>query len=383
MTAPIVVIGTGLAGFNVIKGLRKLAPEQPIVMLTADDGRNYSKPMLSNGFAKNKTADELALNSAEETAKKYQLELRTHTEVLAIDRDNKQLQLADGEIAYDKLVLALGADTWTPPLKGDAVDQIYSVNDITDYGHFRAAIEGQKKVLVLGGGLIGCEFANDMVSAGHSVELVEPQGYCLPLLLPEQASQAVAAGLQQAGVRFHFGPLAEAVNHAPNGKFITQLSDGTEVESDVVFSAIGLRPRTALAKAAGLDTERAIVVDRQLRTSDANIFALGDCAEVDGHLLPFVLPLMAASRALAKTLAGEETNVSYGVMPVTIKTPACPVTVLPVSKEEAGEWQIETQGQDVKALFYAADGELKGYALTGAYVKEKMKLNKDIAPLMP
>lgn len=381
--SPVVVIGTGLAGFNTVKELRKLAPEQPIVMLTADDGRNYSKPMLSNGFAKGKTADELAMATAAEIADKHNVEVRAHSQVVAIDRDNKQLQLADGPLAYDKLVLALGADTWLPPMKGDAVDAIFQVNDITDYGHFRAALEGKKKVLIIGGGLIGCEFANDLINGGFEVELVEPQGRCLPLLLPEQASEAVAAGLQEAGVRFHFGPLAEGVSHGKDGKLLTQLSDGSQIESDLVLSAIGLRPRIALAKEAGLETNRGIITDQLLRTSDANIFALGDCAEVEGHVLPFVLPLMAASRALAKTLTGEETKVVYGVMPVTIKTPACPTVVLPVPADAEGDWQIEADGQDVRALFRDPDGSLKGYALTGAIVKEKMKLNKEVAPLMP
>lgn len=379
---PIVVVGSGLAGFNTVKALRKANAEVPIVMLTRDDGRNYSKPMLSNGFVKNKTADELAMATADETAQQHGIEVRRLVDVTAIDRDNKRLQLADGELEYDKLVLALGADTWTPPLEGDAVGDVFSVNDLTDYGRFRDSLAGKKKVLILGGGLIGCEFANDMAGAGLEVELVEPQGRCLPLLLPEAASDAVANGLRSVGVRFHFGPLAQAVHHGDNGKYLTSLSDGSQVESDIVLSAIGLRPRIAMAKEAGLETNRGIITDQYCRTSDPAIFAVGDCAEINGHNLPFVLPLMAASRALAKTLAGEDTKVVYGVMPVTIKTPACPVAVLPVAKGTAGEWQVEYDGDNVRALFHTPDGKLTGYALTGALVKEKMKLNKEIAPLM-
>jgi rubredoxin-NAD+ reductase len=380
---PIVVVGTGLSGFNTVKELRKLAPDIPIVMLTSDDGRNYSKPMLSNGFAKGKTADELSMGTAEETASRLHVEVRAHVEVTGIDREHKKVQLAQGELEYDKLVLALGAAAWTPPLKGNATDAVFSVNNITDYGYFRAALAGKKKVLILGGGLIGCEFANDLAGGGFDVELVEPQGRCLPLLLPEAASRAVAEGLEEVGVVFHFGPLAQAVDHGDSGKLVTSLSDGTKVESDIVFSAIGLRPHIALAKAAGLDVNRGIRTDQFLRTSDPDIYALGDCAEVAGHVLPFVLPLMAASRALAKTLAGEETKVSYGVMPVTIKTPACPVVVLPVAAEAEGDWQVEVDGRNVRALFRAPDGSLKGYALTADAAREKMKLNQEIAPLMP
>lgn len=380
---PIVVIGSGLAGFNTIKALRKLDADVPVVMLTHDDGRNYSKPMLSNGFAKNKTADELSMGTAEETAASLGVTVRTGVQAVGIDRAGKKVLLDDGEQPYSKLVLALGANPWTPPLQGDAVDQVYNVNNLVDYGKFREGLADKKTVLILGGGLIGCEFANDLVSGGLEVELVEPQGRCLPLLVPETVSRAVEQGLADAGIRFHFGQFAQSINQGANGKLLTGLADGTQIESDVVFSAIGLRPVIDMAKQAGLDTNRGIVTDQYLRTSDPDIFAVGDCAEVNGHWLPFVLPLMAATRALASTLAGTETAASYGVMPVTVKTPACPVAVIPVPQGVAGQWQFEGDGLNITALFHAPDGSLQGYALTGDAVKEKMRLNKELAPLMP
>lgn len=381
---PVVVVGTGLAGFNTVKELKKLKPEIPVVMLTFDDGRNYSKPMLSNGFAKDKDADGLAMATAAEVAEQLKVEVRANVKVVAIDRAARHLLLEDeSRIEYDKLVLAMGADTWTPPLQGDAVGEVFSINNLMDYDRFRKALAGKQKVLILGGGLIGCEFANDLAHGGFTVELVEPQGRCLPLLLPQQASDAVARGLESAGVKFHFGPLAQSVQHGNDGKLLTGLSDGSRIESDVVLSAIGLRPRIWLAKNADLDVNRGIKVDRHLRTSDPHIFALGDCAEVNGHVLPFVLPLMSCSRALAKTLAGEETAVSYGVMPVTIKTPACPVVAMPVAANAEGQWSVEADGQNVRALFHAPDGKLLGYALTADAGKDKLALNKEIPPLMP
>jgi rubredoxin-NAD+ reductase len=380
---PVVVIGTGLSGFNVVKELRKLDKETPVVMITADDGRNYSKPMLSTGFTKEKTADELAMATPEKTAEQFDVEIKTFTEVKALHPADHEVELGDGtRLAYSKLVLAWGADVFRPPLEGDATDQVYSVNDLMDYGEFRKALDGKKKVLIIGGGLIGCEFANDLSNGGFDVELVEPMGRCLPTLLPEEASLAVADGLRGLGVTFHFGPLVKAVNQGDGGKLVASLSDGATVEADIVLSAVGLRPRKELAEAAGLKVDRGIIVDRHLRTSDADIFSLGDCAEVDGHVLPYVLPLMAASRALAKTLAGEDTQVKYGVMPVTIKTPACPTVVLPPPVNTEGDWECEANGQDVKAIFRDKNGDPRGYALTGERVQEKMKLNKEMPPLM-
>lgn len=382
---PIVVIGSGLAGFNVVKELRKLDKETPLVMITADDGRNYSKPMLSTGFTKEKTADELAMGPPEKTAEQFDVEVKTFTEVTAIHPADHELELGNGERQpYSKLVLAWGADVFRPPIEGDAADQVFSVNDLMDYGRFRDSLAGRKKVLIIGGGLIGCEFANDLSNGGFEVDLVEPLGRCLPTLLPEEASLAVADGLRELGVTFHFGPLVKAVNHGEAGKLVASLSDDSTIEADIVLSAVGLRPRKELAEQAGLKTDRGIIVDRHLRTSDPDIYALGDCAEVDGHVLPYVLPLMAASRALAKTLSGEDTPVKYGVMPVTIKTPACPVVVLPPPQHDDGEgsWECDVDGRNVKALYRDSKGDLRGYALTGDCVTEKMKLNKEMPPLM-
>ena len=381
---PVIVIGTGLAGFNLVKELRKLDKETPVVMLTADDGRNYSKPMLSTGFTKEKTADELAMAPPEKTAEQFGAEVRTGVEVTAIDREAKDVVLADGErLRYSRLVLGWGADVFRPPLEGDALERVFSVNDLMDYGRFREELDkGCQKVLIIGGGLIGCEFANDLTNGGFQVELVEPEGRCLPALIPEPCSRAVAEGLEEIGVTFHFGPLVKRVDRREDGGVRATLSDGATVDADIVLSAVGLRPRTEIARDAGLEVNRGIVVDRMLRTSDPDIFALGDCAEVEGQVLPYVLPLMAAARALAKTLNGEETPVAYGVMPVTIKTPACPVVCYGPPRDLDGEWEYEIDGRNIRALFRDREGRLRGYALTGEAVNEKMKLNKEMPPIL-
>jgi rubredoxin-NAD+ reductase len=137
-----------------------------------------------------------------------------------------------------------------------------------------------------------------------------------------------------------------------------------------------------LAQAAGLNVERGVVVDRELRTSHENIYALGDCAEVEGQNLMYVMPLMACARALAQTLAGKPTAVTYGPMPVTVKTPACPLVVALINKGAQGQWKVEGNGRDIKALCIDSDGKLLGYALTGAAVGEKLSLNKQLPPVL-
>ncbi|MAL34169.1 MAG: FAD-dependent oxidoreductase, partial [Marinobacter sp.] len=159
------------------------------------------------------------------------------------------------------------------------------------------------------------------------------------------------------------------------------LGNGEQFQADLVVSAVGLRPRTELALEAGIRSGRGIQVNRALETSAPDVFALGDCAEVDGRVLLYVLPLMACARALAKTLAGTRTEVSYGTMPVMVKTPCCPTAVCPPPMDAEGEWQVEQDGADVKALFRSPDGDTLGFAVTGRFALEKQTLAKEVPPI--
>jgi rubredoxin-NAD+ reductase len=381
MSAPVVIVGTGLAGYNLAKEFRKLDTQTPLLLITADDGRSYSKPMLSTGFAKNKDADGLCMAEAGAMADQLNAQIRTHTRISGIDPGHRQLWIGDEAVVYRDLILASGAEVVRLPVAGDGQDAVLSINDLEDYARFRCAAAGKKRVLVLGVGLIGCEFANDLSLGGYSVELVAPCEQVMPGLLHPAAAAAVQAGLESLGARFHLGPVLTRLQHGPDG-LQAHLSDGTEVVCDLVLSAVGLRPRIDLAAAAGLAVNRGVVVDRQLQTSHANIFALGDCAEVDGLNLLYVMPLMACARALAQTLAGNPSAVSYGPMPVTVKTPVCPLVVSPPPRGVSGEWTVEGTGGDIKALCHDAEGRLLGYALTGTAVQEKLALNRQLPALL-
>jgi rubredoxin-NAD+ reductase len=141
-----------------------------------------------------------------------------------------------------------------------------------------------------------------------------------------------------------------------------------------MLSAVGLRPRIALAEAAGLAVGRGIVVDDRLRSSAHGVYAIGDCAEVGGLVLPFVMPIMQGARALGQTLAGTPTAVTYPAMPVTVKTPALPVVVCPPLPGVAGQWQTRMEGDGIRSLFVDEQGDLQGFALSGAAVAEKAGL---------
>lgn len=381
MSAPVVIVGTGLAGYNLAREFRKLDGETPLLLITADDGRSYSKPMLSTGFGKNKDADGLSMAEPGVMAEQLKAEIRTHTRISGIDPGHKRLWIGEEAVSYRDLILAWGAETVRVPIEGDGGDLVFPINDLEDYARFRAAAAGKRRVLLLGAGLIGCEFANDLILGGYEVQLVAPCEQVMPTLLHPAAAAAVQAGLESLGARFHLGPVLTRLQKVADG-LEAHLSDGQVVPCDVVVSAIGLRPRIDLAAAAGIQTNRGVVVDRHLQTSHANIYALGDCAEVDGLNLLYVMPLMSCARALAQTLAGNPTVVNYGPMPITVKTPVCPLVVSPPPRGREGVWTVEGQGADIKVLCHDADGQLLGYALTGAAVMEKLALNKQLPALL-
>ncbi len=377
---PVVIVGSGLAGYTVARELRKLDPAAPLVVVSRDEASFYSKPMLSNALAADKTAVQLANASALEMAEQLKARVRAGVEVQAIDTADRVVHIADEALRYSKLVLALGADPIAVPMEGDAAGEVLQVNDLSGYARFRAAIEGKRRVALLGAGLIGCEFASDLALAGYRVDVIDPAPRPLGRLLPEVAAERVRTALASLGVRWHFGMTASAVSRSASGLRVT-LANGGVIETDVVLSAIGLRPRTGLAQRAGLKVARGIVTDRLLQTSAPDVHALGDCAEVEGHVLPYVMPIMQAARALAKTLSGTPTPVIYPAMPVVVKTPAIPAVVCP-PPAVPGAWRITEDAAGVEACYEDQAGRLLGFALVGAACARKNALAKLVPPML-
>jgi len=377
---PVVIVGSGLAGYTLARELRKLDRATPLLILSRDAASFYSKPMLSTALASGKSAAEIASADAAQMSLQLPAQVIAGTEVEALDVTGHTLRAGGALMRYSKLVLALGADPIALPLAGDAANEVMRVNDLAAYARFRAAIEGKKTLALLGAGLIGCEFANDLAAAGYAVHVIDPAARPLGRLLPEPAAERLRRALAAIGVVWHLGSTARAVSRAASALRV-ELADGTELEADAVLSAVGLRPRIQLAQQAGLKVNRGIATDRLLQTSGADVYALGDCAEVEGHTLPYVLPLKQAARALARTLAGTATPVIYPAMPVVVKTPAMPVVVsLPAPLP--GTWNIEQDADGIEARFEDADGRLLGFALVGGATSRKQALTKLAPPVL-
>jgi rubredoxin-NAD+ reductase len=154
------------------------------------------------------------------------------------------------------------------------------------------------------------------------------------------------------------------------------------IVSDVVLSAVGLKPRLDLAKASGITTGVGIQVNRELETNVPHIYALGDCAEVEGLVLPYVMPIMQAARALAVTLTGQRTALTYPAMPVMVKTPALATIVSPPAKGAAGQWKTNSVEGGLEARFESADGKLLGFVLMGSATAQRGALTKELPAIL-
>ncbi len=378
-TAPIVIIGTGLAGYTLAREFRKLDTETPLTLISQDDGSAYSKPQLSTALTQNKTASALANSSAETMAKRLNAQVLTHTKINAIDHQNQRIFPHDTKaLPYSRLILALGARQVLPALSGNAVADIHTINNLEDYTRFRNKLDDVTKVTIIGAGFIGCEFANDLSNKNINVDIVSLGAEPFDHLLPEEVGRSLRLALTNDNITWYRRCSATHVNHSENG-FQILLSNNTSLTSQLVLSATGLTPNIQLARDAGVNTQRGIITNDLLETNISDIYALGDCLEFNGQILPFVMPLMHQARALAKTLTGNPTPLSYPVMPLIVKTPSQPIAAVIPEPEIHGQWKIETNEQDVKALYHDDSGKLHGFALSGNATKEKMDLLKSLS----
>lgn len=383
----LMIIGTGIAGYSVAREYHKLKKSSKITLLTLDDGNSYSKPMLSNALAKGKSMLDLVIADNQRMGRTLDAIIKSLVEAHSINIDEKTVSYAATSLPYKQLVIATGAEPIKLKFKGKAAKNILSVNDLRAYGRFRQAIENKKHVTLIGAGLIGCEFANDLASQGFKVDVLDLSGQPLGLLLPAKAAEFFRNALESAGISFHFGTTLESLEPGPvddesnEGPMQATLTNGKEFDTDVVLSAVGLKPKIKLAADAGLETNRGIVVDHFMRTSNPDIYSLGDCCEIEGHVLPFIMPVMQAAKALASTLAGTPVEVSYPAMPVVVKTPACSTIICPPPQGVTGEWQENSTETGVNAQFFDSENNLRGFALVGDAVSEKPELTARL-PIM-
>jgi rubredoxin-NAD+ reductase len=368
---PIVIVGSGIAGYSLAREIRKINPDLPITIVTRDAGESYYKPNISNALQLGKTADQLIHSNAKTMAHRLKIDVLAETAVESVDPARKCLQTSRGEIHYHKLVLAVGADPIKLPLQGSGANCVLRVNNLPDYRVFCERLTPGASVLIIGAGLIGCEFANDLALSGYAVRVVDVAPVPLSRFLPVQLGNVLKQELERVGVRWCLEDAVRSIEHGRGKRLLVTTMGNACYEVDLVLSAVGLRPQIELAQAAGLSVDQGIRVNEYLQTSDPNIYAIGDCMEFAEQIQPFVLPIQRAVGALARSLNGDPAAVEFSVMPVEAKTPSCPVIVVAPKRNTVGVWHLDGNAPDLIARFIDSSGKLCGMVLMGKMADPK------------
>lgn len=373
MNHGILIVGSGFAARQLVKSLRKLDGNVPISLIAADSCDEYNKPDLSHVVSQQQSAEDLTRQTAGSFAEQYRVTVHPNTRITALDSQLKTVS-SDGRCwHYDKLVLAMGASAITPPVPGH--QHMLTLNSQQEYRRGETALLQAQRVLILGGGLIGCELAMDMCRAGKRVTLVDKACSLMSALMPVEASSGLQHRLQQMGVELVFNQQLTAVEQRESGIQVT-LSNQRELLVDAVVSAIGLQPNIALAQQANLQVKRGIQVDRSLQTSAQDVYALGDCAEIEGQLMPFLLPIQFSATTLAKNLLGTAETVKFPAMLVKVKTPDLPLHLAGETQRQDLSWSISVDPQGMIAKGWDQQQQLRAFIVSEDHMNQAFGLLK-------
>jgi rubredoxin---NAD+ reductase len=380
----VVIVGSGLAGYNLVREIRRADTKLPITLVTADSGESYSKPMFAGAITRKQNPEALVLASMESQAKYLGIKIHPRTAVEEILLESKQLLCSRRiKLEYGRLVLATGASPLRPPMQGNATGQAMEMNSLEDFRRWYEAVSMLPQgtsVLVLGVGPTALEFSCELLTMGLQPHVVAPDPWLLHGLVPKCIGDEVFGGLTQCGLEIHLGKTVVRMDSlgksaAAGVRYGITLSDGATLEVGGVLIAVGQEPNVELAEQAGIATRKGILVDRSLRTSVSDVFALGDAAEIDGLYLPYVAPLISSTKVLAENLLGRPSILHLPPLMVQVKSILHPVVFCPPWHPTGkGEWEYEMDSRGAAAYLRNESGLLVGFALTRERIQERFAL---------
>ena len=312
MSEPLVIVGAGMASTRLVQEISSHALGRYSIVVIGDEPRPaYNRVLLSSLLAGEIDAAALDL-APRDWWTRHGVTNIYGSAVKSIDRETKSVTLANGvPLSYSKLVLATGSQAIRLPKPGMNLPGVITFRDIADVEHMRGEIAPDARVTVIGGGLLGIEAAYGLARTGRRVTLIHLMDRLMERQLDASAAAMLKRGIERKGVNVILNADTACVEGGDRAEAV-RLTDGTIIPSDLVVCAIGIRPNVELARTSGLNCNRGVVVDDGLATSDANIFAIGECAEHRGGCYGLVAPAYEQAAVLARRLAGDRTSAYEG-----------------------------------------------------------------------
>jgi nitrite reductase (NADH) large subunit len=373
----LVVVGNGMAGARLVEEvLERGGGEQFRITVFGDEPHgNYNRIMLSPVLAGEEHEDDIVLNSHDWYADNG-VTLRAGVRADRIDTAAKLVFAADGTVTpYDHLVLATGSYSFIPPMKGVKDDDgellpgVYGFRTIDETRAMLDAVGRCKRAVVMGGGLLGLEAARALQGHGLHVELVHAMPYLMNMQLDAEAGAILKKSVESLGIAVHLDVFATEVVGGDRVRGVG-LADGRQIEADLLVVAAGVRPNTDIGVRSGLEVERGIVVDDQLRTDDPDIYAIGECAQHRGEVYGLVAPAWEHAKVLADVLTGTAPDAEYhGSRTATkLKVAGVDVAVMGINTPERDDDEflvISEPKRGVHLSVVIRDDKLVGATLLG------------------
>ena len=356
MSEPLVIVGNGMAAARLADELTKIALGRYAIAVIGDEPRlAYNRVLLSSVLAGETASHEIELKPAQWWRERG-VTLKYGCRATEIDIGRRELKIENGEsIAFSKLVLATGSTPLRLNVPGAELGGVHTFRDSRDVDLLLTLAAQKKRVVVVGGGLLGLEAAYGLAKAGASATLIHLMDRLMERQLDGPAAELLKSLVERKGIRILLNANTARL-HGKVGVEAIELADGRRIETDAVIFAAGIRPNTALAIEAGIAVNRGVVVDDQLRTGAADIFALGECAEHRGICYGLVEPAYEQARVLAQHLSGRTAAYPGSVVATNLK-------VSGVSVFSAGDF-VGAEGSEAIVLTDSRRGAYKKLVIT-------------------
>lgn len=364
----IIIVGNGVAGITAARIIKEKDPKSNVSVYTEENYHYYPRPRLYDILSGKAEPHDIYTFSDEWYTKKA-IKVHLKKRALRIETEKKELLLEDNsKIHFDKLLLANGASSFIPPIKGSEKKGTFTLRSIKDALIIKDYTRKTKKSIVIGGGLLGLEFASSLRKLGQQVTVVEIFSRLLPRQLDQDGSKLLNDRISSQGINIFLGAKTAEIIGGQNVSGVL-LDSGQEISGDLVLISAGVRPNIELASKSGIKVNRGVLVDQHLQTSADDVYAAGDVAEFEGKLYGIIPAALDQANVAAVNILEKEQKIYNSTIPIsTLKVVGIDLTSMGIVNPDEKKYEeiirIDTQNSIYKKLVLE-NGKIVGAILLG------------------